>query len=64
MELWHGSGEIVPADKLVRDWPGVQPPGEISEYPLVVTRWDTFDLGVRAKYRKNDLALSEHLRSP
>eukprot|EP00971_Amphidinium_carterae_P019573 385370-Amphidinium_carterae.1 len=37
MELWHGSGEIVPADGTrVRAWPGIQPEGEISEYQLVV----------------------------
>eukprot|EP00971_Amphidinium_carterae_P028090 552862-Amphidinium_carterae.1 len=38
MELWHGSGEKVPAGTRVADWPGVQPRGEISEYQLLVTR--------------------------
>eukprot|EP00971_Amphidinium_carterae_P324370 6446223-Amphidinium_carterae.1 len=28
-ELLHGS-ESVPDDEFVRDWPGIQPPGEIS----------------------------------
>eukprot|EP00971_Amphidinium_carterae_P178472 3540611-Amphidinium_carterae.1 len=37
MELWHGS-EKVPDDVVVSDCPGIQPPGEISEYQLVVTR--------------------------
>eukprot|EP00971_Amphidinium_carterae_P195358 3876530-Amphidinium_carterae.1 len=40
MELWHCSGEKVPTDlTVVRDWPGVQPEGEISEYQLVMRRW-------------------------
>eukprot|EP00971_Amphidinium_carterae_P138876 2752317-Amphidinium_carterae.1 len=35
MELWHGQ-DIVPHDRAaVRDWPGVQPKGSISEYQLV-----------------------------
>eukprot|EP00971_Amphidinium_carterae_P223650 4437662-Amphidinium_carterae.1 len=39
MEFWHCSGENVPDDgTVVRDWPGVQPKGAISEYQLVVTR--------------------------
>eukprot|EP00971_Amphidinium_carterae_P024063 475035-Amphidinium_carterae.1 len=38
MELWHGSGERVPEDARVRDWPGIQPRGQISEYQLVVVR--------------------------
>eukprot|EP00971_Amphidinium_carterae_P118035 2338524-Amphidinium_carterae.1 len=38
MQLWHGSGERVPDDTEVRDWPGVQPLGEISEYQLLVRR--------------------------
>eukprot|EP00971_Amphidinium_carterae_P060634 1200139-Amphidinium_carterae.1 len=29
MELWHDP-EMVPADARVREWPGVQPKGEIS----------------------------------
>eukprot|EP00971_Amphidinium_carterae_P109745 2174031-Amphidinium_carterae.1 len=33
MELWHGS-EKLPADNTdVEHWPGIQPCGEISEYP-------------------------------
>eukprot|EP00971_Amphidinium_carterae_P006444 127156-Amphidinium_carterae.1 len=38
MELWHGSGERVPHDDTVEDWPGILPLGEISEYQLLVTR--------------------------
>eukprot|EP00971_Amphidinium_carterae_P172503 3419170-Amphidinium_carterae.1 len=36
LELWHGQ-DIVPHDRTapVRDWPGVQPKGSISEYQLV-----------------------------
>eukprot|EP00971_Amphidinium_carterae_P082896 1639915-Amphidinium_carterae.1 len=30
MELLHCSGESVPAGARLRDFPGVQPPGEIS----------------------------------
>eukprot|EP00971_Amphidinium_carterae_P241709 4799306-Amphidinium_carterae.1 len=37
MELWHGS-DRVPDGSWVWDWPGIQPPGEISEYQLVVRR--------------------------
>eukprot|EP00971_Amphidinium_carterae_P350010 6491342-Amphidinium_carterae.2 len=37
-ELWRGS-ERVPDDGTdVEDWPGIQPPGEISEYQLLVRR--------------------------
>eukprot|EP00971_Amphidinium_carterae_P302532 6011711-Amphidinium_carterae.1 len=38
MELWDLSGEKVPDDeeREVRDWPGLQPTGEISEYQLVL----------------------------
>eukprot|EP00971_Amphidinium_carterae_P063860 1264086-Amphidinium_carterae.1 len=36
MELWHGSGEVLPARALVQDLPGIQPKGEISEYQLVM----------------------------
>eukprot|EP00971_Amphidinium_carterae_P112089 2220206-Amphidinium_carterae.1 len=36
-ELWHGSNKV-PTDALVRDWPGLGPRGEISEYQLVVMR--------------------------
>eukprot|EP00971_Amphidinium_carterae_P265442 5265817-Amphidinium_carterae.1 len=36
MELRHGSGEMVPEDAYVREWPGIQPLGMISEYQLVV----------------------------
>eukprot|EP00971_Amphidinium_carterae_P036336 714487-Amphidinium_carterae.1 len=36
-QLWHGP-EMVPADARVRDWPGVQPKGEISEYQLLLRR--------------------------
>eukprot|EP00971_Amphidinium_carterae_P004215 84189-Amphidinium_carterae.1 len=35
MELQHGL-ERVHADANVRDWPGIQPVGEISEYQLVL----------------------------
>eukprot|EP00971_Amphidinium_carterae_P173544 3440170-Amphidinium_carterae.1 len=38
MELWHGSGRVPADGKYVPNWPGIQPPGEISEYQLVVTR--------------------------
>eukprot|EP00971_Amphidinium_carterae_P323160 6422318-Amphidinium_carterae.1 len=39
LEIWHGSGERVPDyGTWVREWPGIQPIGEISEYQLVVTR--------------------------
>eukprot|EP00971_Amphidinium_carterae_P200286 3974848-Amphidinium_carterae.1 len=34
MGVWHGS-ESVPDDEWVKDWPGIQPCGEISEYQLV-----------------------------
>eukprot|EP00971_Amphidinium_carterae_P014417 284685-Amphidinium_carterae.1 len=37
MELWHGS-EKVPARTEIQNWPGVQPPGKISEYQLLVKR--------------------------
>eukprot|EP00971_Amphidinium_carterae_P304957 6060024-Amphidinium_carterae.1 len=37
IQLLHGS-ERLPADVRVEDLPGVQPPGEISEYQLVITR--------------------------
>eukprot|EP00971_Amphidinium_carterae_P125135 2479425-Amphidinium_carterae.1 len=30
MELWQGSGERVPAEARVPEWPGIQPKGEIS----------------------------------
>eukprot|EP00971_Amphidinium_carterae_P130856 2592242-Amphidinium_carterae.1 len=38
MELWDLSGEKVPDDDEteVRDWPSVQPLGEISEYQLLL----------------------------
>eukprot|EP00971_Amphidinium_carterae_P097075 1921242-Amphidinium_carterae.1 len=36
MELWHDSGERVPGDAGVQDWPGIQPRGEISEYQLLL----------------------------
>eukprot|EP00971_Amphidinium_carterae_P173143 3432959-Amphidinium_carterae.1 len=41
MELWDCSGERVP-DKgtRVRDFPGVQPTGEISKYQLLLTQGD------------------------
>eukprot|EP00971_Amphidinium_carterae_P236636 4696696-Amphidinium_carterae.1 len=35
--LWHGS-DRVPEDAKVRDWPGIKPRGEISEYQLLVTQ--------------------------
>eukprot|EP00971_Amphidinium_carterae_P301185 5983769-Amphidinium_carterae.1 len=35
MELWHGS-DIVPEETPVEHWPGIKPPGEISEYQLDV----------------------------
>eukprot|EP00971_Amphidinium_carterae_P047365 933198-Amphidinium_carterae.1 len=39
LELWHSSGERVPDDYTeVRHFPGIQPPGKISEYQLLVTR--------------------------
>mmetsp|Transcript_30187 Transcript_30187/g.66422 ORF Transcript_30187/g.66422 Transcript_30187/m.66422 type:complete len:142 (+) Transcript_30187:487-912(+) len=40
VELWHCSGEMVPHDDEaeVRDWLGIQPLGEISEYQLLVGR--------------------------
>jgi len=28
--------EVVPAEAQVRFWPGIRPPGEVSEYQLVV----------------------------
>eukprot|EP00971_Amphidinium_carterae_P125011 2476677-Amphidinium_carterae.1 len=37
LELWHGT-DRVPADTWVRDWPGIQPAGEISEYQVLVRR--------------------------
>eukprot|EP00971_Amphidinium_carterae_P291620 5789139-Amphidinium_carterae.1 len=37
MELWHGP-ERVPDETWVRDSPGIQPRGEISEYQLLVRR--------------------------
>eukprot|EP00971_Amphidinium_carterae_P133823 2651015-Amphidinium_carterae.1 len=37
-ELWHCSGESVPDNAEVQDWPGVQPLGEISEYQLLLRR--------------------------
>eukprot|EP00971_Amphidinium_carterae_P095767 1895138-Amphidinium_carterae.1 len=37
LELLHGS-ESVPADADVKDFPGVQPLGDISAYQLVLTR--------------------------
>eukprot|EP00971_Amphidinium_carterae_P063335 1253292-Amphidinium_carterae.1 len=37
MELWRLS-EKVPGDVPVEDWPGLQPPGEISEYQLLLRR--------------------------
>eukprot|EP00971_Amphidinium_carterae_P180487 3579927-Amphidinium_carterae.1 len=37
MELRHAS-ERVPDCVLVRNWPGLQPPGEISEYQLLIRR--------------------------
>jgi len=37
MELLHGL-ESVPDGVMVRDWPGIQPRGKISEYQLVLTR--------------------------
>eukprot|EP00971_Amphidinium_carterae_P251924 5001965-Amphidinium_carterae.1 len=36
LELWHCSGERVPAGARVEDWPGIQPSGEISEYQLLL----------------------------
>eukprot|EP00971_Amphidinium_carterae_P041851 822372-Amphidinium_carterae.1 len=30
--------DVVPARTLVRNWPGIQAPGEISEYQLVLSR--------------------------
>eukprot|EP00971_Amphidinium_carterae_P119560 2368738-Amphidinium_carterae.1 len=39
MELWHGSEQVASdLSKLLRDWPGIQPKGEITEYQLVLTR--------------------------
>eukprot|EP00971_Amphidinium_carterae_P349467 6491033-Amphidinium_carterae.1 len=38
LELWHGSERVPDDDTEVRDWPGIQPKGEISEYQLVVTQ--------------------------
>eukprot|EP00971_Amphidinium_carterae_P279770 5553652-Amphidinium_carterae.1 len=37
MELWHAS-ERVPDRVQVRNFPGLQPPGEISEYQLLIRR--------------------------
>eukprot|EP00971_Amphidinium_carterae_P251486 4992025-Amphidinium_carterae.1 len=37
MELWHGSDRVRDGHG-VWNWPGIQPPGEISEYQLVVRR--------------------------
>eukprot|EP00971_Amphidinium_carterae_P123184 2439182-Amphidinium_carterae.1 len=37
MELLHGS-ERVPRNARVKDFPGLQPRGEISEYDLVIMR--------------------------
>eukprot|EP00971_Amphidinium_carterae_P105589 2090950-Amphidinium_carterae.1 len=37
MELWHGP-ERVPDETWVRDCPGIQPEGKISEYQLLVRR--------------------------
>eukprot|EP00971_Amphidinium_carterae_P140673 2787834-Amphidinium_carterae.1 len=36
MELWNGSGERAPDDTEVEGWPGIKPPGQISEYQLLV----------------------------
>eukprot|EP00971_Amphidinium_carterae_P161692 3205271-Amphidinium_carterae.1 len=38
MELWHGSEKVPDEATEVRDWPGIQPEGEISEYQLVLRR--------------------------
>eukprot|EP00971_Amphidinium_carterae_P006037 118967-Amphidinium_carterae.1 len=38
MELWHGSDRVPDDDRLLLDFPGVQPLGEISEYQLLVRR--------------------------
>eukprot|EP00971_Amphidinium_carterae_P049122 967880-Amphidinium_carterae.1 len=36
MELWHSSGVKVPDRMQVRNFPGVQPKGEITEYQLLL----------------------------
>eukprot|EP00971_Amphidinium_carterae_P128819 2551344-Amphidinium_carterae.1 len=36
MELWHGQDRVPDDGTRVRDWPGVQPTGEIAEYQLIV----------------------------
>eukprot|EP00971_Amphidinium_carterae_P110936 2197464-Amphidinium_carterae.1 len=36
-ELWHGANKV-PTGALVRDWPGLEPRGETSEYQLIVMR--------------------------
>eukprot|EP00971_Amphidinium_carterae_P133076 2635125-Amphidinium_carterae.1 len=38
MELLHGQERVSGYCTIVRDWPGVQPTGEITEYQLLVTR--------------------------
>eukprot|EP00971_Amphidinium_carterae_P037856 744392-Amphidinium_carterae.1 len=35
MELWYGAAKV-PSEMHVRNWPGIKPRGEISEYQLVV----------------------------
>eukprot|EP00971_Amphidinium_carterae_P269121 5339004-Amphidinium_carterae.1 len=39
MELWHGLDRVPDGEvEFVKDWPGIQPLGEISEYQLLVRR--------------------------
>eukprot|EP00971_Amphidinium_carterae_P224393 4451617-Amphidinium_carterae.1 len=38
MELLHGQDRVPDDGTRVRDWPGLQPTGEITEYQLIVTR--------------------------
>eukprot|EP00971_Amphidinium_carterae_P069341 1372217-Amphidinium_carterae.1 len=43
LELWHGQDRVPEDGKIVRDWPGIQPLGEISEYQLLVRRDESDD---------------------
>eukprot|EP00971_Amphidinium_carterae_P158659 3145246-Amphidinium_carterae.1 len=43
MELWHGSDKVPDDGTEVKDWPGVQSRGEISEYDLVIRRDESSD---------------------